>query len=70
MMPIVHALLDFVVGLVQQRFVLQFEMGAGRHQLALSRCSTPRLRIRPSDPMLGARWAHPWSPWREGLLFV
>ena len=70
MMPIVQALIVFVVSVFRSRIALQLEIVALRHQLALYRRSIRRPSIHPSDRMLWAWLARHWSRWREGLVFV
>jgi putative transposase len=70
MLPIVHALVGFMVGLCRSRIGLQLENVALRHQLALYRRSIRRPPIRPSDRILWAWFARHWSRWREVLVFV
>ena len=70
MMPIVHALLGFMVDLCRSRVGLQLEIVALRHQLALYRRSIRRPPIRPSDRMLWAWLARHWARWREVLVVV
>jgi hypothetical protein len=55
--PIVHVLLGFVVGLFHSRITLQFEIVALRHQLALYRRAIRRPPIGPCDRMLWAWFA-------------
>ena len=47
MMPILHALLGFVVGTFRSRIGLQLEIVALQHQLHLYRRSIRRPQIRP-----------------------
>jgi putative transposase len=70
MLPIVHALLCFMVDLCRSRVGLQLEIVALRHQLALYRRSIRRPPIRPSDRILWTWFARHWSHWREVLMFV
>ncbi len=70
MMPIVHALLGFLVGTFRSRIGLQLEIVALRHQLALYRRSIRRPPIRLTDRILWAWFARHWSHWRESLVFV
>ncbi len=70
MMPIVHALLGFVIGMFRARIDLQLENVALRHQLSLYQQSIRRPPIRPRDRMLWAWLAKHWSQWREVLVFV
>ncbi len=52
MMPILHALLGFVVGTFRSRIGLQLEIVALRHQPALYQRSIRRPPIRPGDRIL------------------
>ncbi len=52
MMPIVRALLGFVVGMFRSRISLQLEIVALRHQLAIYKRSIRRPSIRPPDRLL------------------
>ena len=70
MVPIMHALVGFVVGTFRARIGLQLEIVALRHQLALYRRSIRRPPIRPSDRILWAWLARHWGRWREVLVFV
>ena len=70
MMPIVQALIVFVVGVFRSRIALQLEIVALRHQLALYHRSIRRPPIRPSDRLLWAGLARQWGRWRAGLGFV
>ena len=70
MIPLMHALLGFVVGMVRSRIGLQLEIVALRHQLALYRRSDRRPPIRPSDRIFWTWLARHWSHWREVLVFV
>jgi putative transposase len=70
MMPILRALVAFVVSLVRSRVSLQLEIVALRHQLAIYQRSIRRPRVRPTDRMLWAWLARHWPRWREVLIFV
>ncbi len=70
MMPIVHALLGFLVGTVRSRIGLQLEILALRHQLAVYQRSLRRPSIRPSDRIFWGWLARHWGRWREVLVFV
>ena len=70
MMPIVHALLDFVVGVFRSRITLQLEIVALRHQLALYHRSVRRPPIHPADRLFWAWLQCFWGRWREALILV
>jgi transposase InsO family protein len=70
MMPILHALLDFVIGVFRSRIALQLEIVALRHQLGVYRRSMRRPQIRPIDRILWAWLARHCGRWREVLVFV
>ncbi len=70
MMPILLALLGFVIGMFRSRIALQCEIVTLRHQLALYRRSTRRPRVRPGYRILWAWLARHWGRWREVLVFV
>jgi putative transposase len=70
MMPIVRALVVFVVRVFRSRVSLQMEIVALRHQLAVYQRSIRRPPIRPTDRILWSWLARRWSRWREVLVFV
>jgi transposase InsO family protein len=70
MMPIVRALLVFVVRVFRSRVSLQMEIVALRHQLAVYQRSVRRPPIHPTDRILWSWLARRWSRWREVLVFV
>jgi putative transposase len=70
MLPLLHALVAFVVGLVRSRLSLQVEIVALRHQLAVYKRSIRRPPIRPPDRILWAWLARYWTRWRDVLVFV
>ncbi len=61
MMPIVHALLGFVVGMIRSRISLQVEVVALRHQLAIHQRSVRRPPIRPPDRILWVWLVRHWG---------
>ena len=70
MMPIVHALLDFVFDVFRSRLGLQLELVALRHQLAVYQRTFRRPRVRASDRIFWGWLARHWSWWREVLIFL
>ena len=70
MMPMVHALFGFVVGIFRSRMGLQLEILALHHQLAVCKRSIRRPPIRPPDRIRWAWLSRYWSRWREALVLV
>jgi len=70
MIPIVHALLGFVVGVFRSRIGLQLEIVALRHQLAMYKQSIRRPAIRPTDRIVWVWLVRHWRRWQEVLVFV
>jgi len=70
MMPLVQALVVFVVGVFRSRIALQLEVPALRQQLNVYRRSIRRPRVRPNDRIFWAWLARYWARWQEVLVFV
>src|SRR5262245_3658466 len=70
MLPVISALLAFVVGLFRSRASLCLEHLALRHQLAVYQQTMARPRLRSTDRVLWAGLSRLWSGWRSALAFV
>jgi len=70
MMPLVQALVGFVLCVFRSRIALQVEVVALRQQLNAYRRSSRRPRVRPGDRIFWAWLARRWGHWREALVFV
>ncbi len=70
MMPLVQALVVFMVGVFRSRIAFQLEMVALRQQLTVYRRSIRRPRVRPGDRIFWAWLARHWGWWREVLVVV
>jgi hypothetical protein len=70
MVPLVQALVVFVVAVFRSRIALQLEIVALRQQLTVYRRSIRRPRVRPSDRIFWSWLARHWGRWREALVFV
>lgn len=67
MMPIVHALLGFAIGMFRSRMGLQLEIVALRHRLAVYKRSRRQPPLRPTDRELGhgGNPHNSQSPWQN-----
>ena len=70
MLPVLSALLAFVVGLFRSRASLCLEHLALRHQLAVYHQSVDRPRLRSTDRLFWAWLSRWWSGWQEAVAFV
>jgi putative transposase len=70
MLPVISALLAFVVGLFRSRASLCLEHVALRHQLAVYQQTIARPRLRSTDRVLWAWLSRLWPGWHEALTFV
>ena len=69
-LPVVSALLAFVVALFRSRRSMQLQILALRHQLAVYQRSVSKPRLQPADWLLWAWLARLWAGWRDALAFV
>jgi putative transposase len=70
MLPIISALLAFVVGLFRSRASLCLEHLALRHQLAVYQQTVHHPQVRPSDRLFWACLSRLWTGWQQALAFV
>jgi putative transposase len=70
MLPVISALLAFVVGLFRSRVSLYLEHLALRHQLAVYQQTVARPRLRSTDRVLWAWLSRLWPGWCDALAFV
>ncbi len=70
MMPLVQALVVFMVGVARSRIALQLEVVVLRQQLNVYRRSIRRPQVHPGDRISWAWLARHWGRWREVLVFV
>ena len=70
MLPVISALLAFVVGLFRSRASLCLEHLALRHQLAVYQQTIARPRLQSTDRLFWAWLSRLWSGWRNALAFV
>jgi transposase InsO family protein len=70
MVPVVSALLYFVVSLFRSQTALRLENIALRHQVAVYKQTLRRPRLRSSDRLFWACLARLWPSWRAALAFV
>jgi putative transposase len=70
MLPVISALLAFVVGLFRSRASLCLEHLALRHQLAVYQQTMARPRLRSTDRVLWTWLSRLWPGWREALAFI
>jgi hypothetical protein len=70
MLPVVSALLAFVMALFRSHAALRLENLALRHQLAVYRQTVHRPRLRPTDRVFWARFSRLWPDWHTALAFV
>ena len=69
-LPVISALLAFVVALFRSRRSLYLEHLALRHQLAVYQRSVPRPRLRATDRLFWAWLPRLWSEWHSALALV
>jgi hypothetical protein len=70
MLPVISALLAFVVSLCRSRIYLSLELVALRHQLAVYTHTVHRPRLRPTDRLFWVWLSRLWPGWQEALAFV
>jgi putative transposase len=70
MRAVVMAVVKSLAWVVRSRMVLQIEILALRHQLAVYQRSGRRPRLRPADRLLWAWLSRNWSRWRQVLVIV
>jgi putative transposase len=70
MLPVISALLAFMIALFRSRTSLHLEHLALRHQLAVYRQAVHRPRLCPTDRLLWAWLSRLWSDWQSALAFV
>jgi len=70
MLPVMSALLAFVVALCRSRASLCLGNLALRHQVAIYTQTIPRPRLHPTGRLFWAWLARLWSGWQEALAFV
>ncbi len=70
MLPVISALLAFVVGLFRSRASLSLEHLALRHQLAVHKPTVYRPRLHSTDRVLWAWLSRIWPGWLDALAFV
>jgi putative transposase len=70
MVPVVSALLYFVVSLFRSQAALRLENLALRHQVAVYKQTLRRPRLRSSDRLFWACLSRLWPSWRVALAFV
>jgi hypothetical protein len=70
MIPVVSALLAFVISLFRSHTLLRLENLALRHQVAVYQQTVHRPRVRPSDRLFWACLSRLWAGWQQVLAFV
>ena len=70
MLPVIAALLAFVVSLFQSRWTLHVRILALQHQVAVYKQTVARPRLHPSNRVFWAWLSRFWSRWQEVLAFV
>jgi hypothetical protein len=70
MLPVVSALLYFVVSLFRSQAALRLANLALRHQGAVYKQTLRRPRLRSSDRLFWACLSRLWPSWRAALAFV
>jgi transposase InsO family protein len=70
MLPVMSALLAFVVALCRSRASLCLENLALRHQVAIYKQTISGPRLHPTDRLFWAWLSRLWSGWQEALAFV
>jgi putative transposase len=70
MLPVISALLCFVVSLFRSQAALRLENLALRHQLAVYQQALHRPRLRPSDRLFWVWLSRLWPGWQAALAFV
>jgi hypothetical protein len=70
MLPVVRALLTYVVSIVRSREALRLENIALRHQLAVYQRAVHRPHLGPTDRLFWVWLSHVWSGWKDALAFA
>jgi hypothetical protein len=70
MLPVVSALLAFLLSLFRSRRSMQLEILALRHQVAVYKQTIHRPRLRPTDRLLWVWLSRLWPSWQQALEFV
>jgi putative transposase len=70
MLPVVRALLAYIVATFRSREALRLENMALRHQLAVYQRTVHRPRLRPADRLFWSWLSRLWTGWQEALAFV
>jgi hypothetical protein len=70
MQAVVMAVVTSLASVVRSRMVMQIEILALRHQLAVYQRAGRRPRLVPADCLLWAWLARTWSGWREVLVIA
>ena len=70
MLPVISALLAFMIALFRSRASLHLEHLALRHQLAVYQRSVPRPHLHATDRLFWAWLSRLWSGWQHPLAFV
>jgi putative transposase len=70
MLPVVRALLTYVVSIFRSREALRLENIALRHQLAVYQRAVHRPHLGPTDRLFWAWLFRVWSGWQDALAFA
>jgi hypothetical protein len=70
MIPVVSALLAFVISLFRSHTLLRLENLALRHQVAVYQQTVHRPHLRPIDRVFWVWLARLWSGWQAALALV
>jgi putative transposase len=70
MLPVVRALLTYVVSIVRSREALRLENIALRHQLAVYQRAVHRPHLGPTDRLFWVWLSRVWSGWQDALAFA
>ena len=70
MLPVISALLAFVVSLCQSRWALHLRILVLQHQVAVYKQAVHRPLLRLSDRVFWSWLSRLWSGWHEALAFV
>ncbi len=70
MLPVLSALLAFVVTFFQSRQTMHLKILALQHQVAVYKQTVARPRLRPSDRVFWAWLSRLWPSWQGALQFV
>jgi len=70
MPSVVSAVLAYLAAWFQSRHIMQLEILALRHQLAVYHNSSKRPPLQPSDRLFWAWLSRLWPDWQQALQFV